>query len=110
MFGKVGIDLIAGPSEIVVVANENNNPYWVASDLMAQAEHDINAQSILITNSMDFADSVLRKIKELNQSLSKKNTIDQSLELNGLVILVEDIFKSALKLLTILLQNIYTYM
>ena len=61
---------------------------------MAQAEHDINAQSILITSSNDFADSVLRKIKELNQGLSKKDIIDQSLELNGLVILVEDIFKS----------------
>ena len=94
VFGKVGIDLIAGPSEIVVVANEKNNPNWVATDLMAQAEHDINAQSILITNSKDFADCVLRKIKELNQGLSKKDIIDQSLELNGLVILVEDIFKS----------------
>ena len=94
VFGKVGIDLIAGPSEIVVVANEKNNPNWVATDLMAQAEHDINAQSILITSSKDFADNVLRKIKELNQGLSKKDIIDQSLELNGLVILVEDIFKS----------------
>ena len=61
---------------------------------MAQAEHDINAQSILITSSKDFADNVLRKIKELNQGLSKKDIIDQSLELNGLVILVEDIFQS----------------
>jgi len=94
VFGKVGIDLIAGPSEIVVVANEKNNPNWVATDLMAQAEHDINAQSILITTSNDFADNVLRKIKELNQGLSKKDIIDQSLKLNGLVILVEDIFKS----------------
>ena len=50
VFGKVGIDLVAGPSEIVVVADNNNNPEWVASDLMAQAEHDENAQSILITN------------------------------------------------------------
>ena len=94
VFGKVGIDLIAGPSEIVVVANEHNNPNWVASDLMAQAEHDINAQSILITNSIDFADSVLKKIKELNQNLSKKDTIDQSLSLNGLIILVEDFLSS----------------
>jgi len=94
VFGKVGIDLIAGPSEIIVVANEKNNPNWVASDLMAQAEHDINAQSILITDSNDFADSVLRKINQLNQGLSKKSIIDQSLELNGLVILVEDIFQS----------------
>ena len=94
VFGRVGIDLIAGPSEIIVVANEKNNPNWVASDLIAQAEHDINAQSILITDSNDFAESVLRKINKLNQGLSKKSIIDQSLELNGLVILVEDIFQS----------------
>ena len=59
VFGKVGIDLVAGPSEIVVVADENNNPEWVAADLMAQAEHDENAQSILITNSKEFSDKVL---------------------------------------------------
>ena len=94
VFGIVGIDLIAGPSEIVVVADKNNNPDWVASDLMAQAEHDINAQSILITNSKDFANDVLRKIKELSNSLSKKEIIDHSLELNGLVIFVDDILNS----------------
>ena len=59
VFGKVGIDLIAGPSEIIVVADDSNNPDWVASDLMAQAEHDENAQSILITNSDAFRDKVL---------------------------------------------------
>ena len=59
VFGKVGIDLIAGPSEIVVVASEENNKSWIASDLMAQAEHDENAQSILITNSKAFADKVV---------------------------------------------------
>ena len=66
VFGKVGIDLIAGPSEIIVVADEANNPEWVASDLMAQAEHDENAQSILITNSKVFADQVLEKYTKFN--------------------------------------------
>ena len=94
VFGKVGIDLIAGPSEIVVVANENNNPDWVATDLMAQAEHDIHAQSILITNSNDFAKKVLSKIKELNMNLGKKDIINKSLEQNGIVVLVDDILKS----------------
>jgi histidinol dehydrogenase len=72
VFGKVGIDLVAGPSEIVVVADNNNNPEWVASDLMAQAEHDENAQSILITNSKVFADKVLEKIEQLKNRVSKK--------------------------------------
>ncbi len=68
VFGKVGVDLVAGPSEIVVVADEYNNPEWVASDLMAQAEHDENAQSILITNSKFFADKVLEQIKILKKN------------------------------------------
>ena len=63
VFGKVGIDLVAGPSEIIVVADDNNNPDWVATDLMAQAEHDENSQSILITNSKIFSDKVLDRIE-----------------------------------------------
>ena len=91
VFGKVGIDLVAGPSEIIVVADDNNNPEWVASDLMAQAEHDENAQSILITDSKVFADKVLNKIENLKNQLSKKATIKLSLEKHGLIILIDDI-------------------
>ena len=65
VFGKVGIDIIAGPSEIIVVADESNNPKWVASDLMAQAEHDVQAQSILITDSKVFAEKVQNEINNL---------------------------------------------
>ncbi len=93
LFGKVGIDLIAGPSEIVVVANKNNNPQWVASDLMAQAEHDINARSILITDSAKFADKVLSQIKNLLKLSFNKNTIQKSLNNNGLIILLDKIDK-----------------
>ena len=91
VFGKVGIDLVAGPSEIIVVADDDNNPEWVASDLMAQAEHDENAQSILITDSKVFADKVLNKIENLKNQLSKKATIKLSLEKHGLIILIDDI-------------------
>ena len=94
VFGKVGIDLIAGPSEIVVVANEKNNPEWVASDLMAQSEHDTNAQSILISNNKYFIKSVIDKITKLNKNMLKKNIINKSLQLNGLGIFVEDVYKS----------------
>ena len=91
VFGKVGIDLVAGPSEIVVVADENNNPEWVAADLMAQAEHDENAQSILITNSKKFSDKVLDRIENLKKELSKKEIINTSLKKHGLIILIDDL-------------------
>jgi len=66
VFGKVGIDLIAGPSEIVVVADRYNNPEWVASDLIAQAEHDEKSQSILITDDEEFSNKVLFYVKNLS--------------------------------------------
>ena len=91
VFGKVGIDLVAGPSEIVVVADDNNNPEWVATDLMAQAEHDENAQSILITNSKEFSDKILDSIEDLKKKLSKKEIITTSLKKHGLIILIDDL-------------------
>ena len=94
VFGKVGIDLLAGPSEIIVVADVTNNPEWVASDLMAQAEHDENAQSILITNSKVFADQVLERIQNLLNVVNKKATINLSLKKNGLIIVMDDLLLS----------------
>ncbi len=94
VFGKVGIDLVAGPSEIIVVADEKNNPKWVASDLMAQAEHDENAQSILITNSKIFADQVLEQIQNLINKVSKKQIINLSLKKNGLIVVMDDLLLS----------------
>src|SRR5207302_3249304 len=58
VFGRVGIDMIAGPSEILVVADRRNNPEWIAADLLSQAEHDCASQAILITNDAAFAASV----------------------------------------------------
>ena len=95
LFGQVGIDLIAVPSEIVVVANRENNPQWVAADLMAQAEHDANAQSILITDNLKFAKSVLEEIKKLYPLSKNKKIIEKSLKNNGLIIIVKNIEKSA---------------
>ena len=91
LFGTVGIDLIAGPSEIIVVADKNNNPKWVAADLMAQAEHDVNAQSILITDNLSFAKSVLDNINNLNKNMLRKKIISKSLKDNGLIVLVKKI-------------------
>ncbi len=91
LFGKVGIDLLAGPSEIIVVANNENNPDWVASDLIAQSEHDENAQSILITDNKDFATKVLSSIKNIKKDLSKKKIIEKSLNNNGIIALVDNL-------------------
>src|SRR5450631_19232 len=63
VFGKVGIDMIAGPSEVLVIADRSGNASWIAADLLAQAEHDVNAQSILITDSPDLAEEVERAVQ-----------------------------------------------
>ena len=91
LYGKVGIDLLAGPSEIIVVANNKNNPDWVASDLIAQAEHDENAQSILITDDKNFATKVLNSIKKIKKYLPKKKIIEKSFKNNGIIVLVDNI-------------------
>lgn len=94
VFGKVGIDLIAGPSEIVVVADKNNNPEWVAADLIAQAEHDERAQSILITDNEIFSSKVIFSLKKLIYKLPKKLIIESSLNNYGIIILVDKIINS----------------
>ena len=95
VFGKVGIDLIAGPSEIVVVADKDNNPKWVASDLIAQAEHDEKSQSILITDDENFAKKVISSVKELSVKLSRNSIIKSSLDKFGIVIIMNDILKAS---------------
>ena len=67
VFGEVGIDMVAGPSEVSIVADKYSNPEWIASDLIAQAEHDIFAQSILITNSKDLIKSVNLSLKTIKK-------------------------------------------
>jgi len=87
VFGKVGIDLIAGPSEILVVADSNNNPEWIAADLMAQAEHDERAQCILITDSEVFSKEVVSAINYLIKQLSTKLIIKKSLDDYGIIVI-----------------------
>lgn len=91
VFGKVGIDLFAGPSEIVVVADKHNNPNWVAADLIAQSEHDERSQSILITDNEDFANKVLTSVKKLSSDLSRKDIIKKSLKNYGIIIIADDL-------------------
>ena len=72
LFGEVGIDMVAGPSEVSIIADRFSNPDWIASDLIAQAEHDIFAQSILITNSKDLIKLVNQSLKFQLKNLPKK--------------------------------------
>ncbi len=72
VFGQVGIDSIAGPSEVLIMADAQNNPDWIAMDLMAQAEHDELAQSILITDDEDFANAVSDAVDHILTTLPRK--------------------------------------
>jgi histidinol dehydrogenase len=78
VFGAVGIDMVAGPSEVLVVADAKSDPAWIAADLMAQAEHDVNAQSILVTDDAAFAERVERAIDIHLQTLSRSDIARRS--------------------------------
>ena len=86
VYGDVGIDMVAGPSEVTIVADRYSNPTWIASDLIAQAEHDMFAQSILISNSKDLIKSVNLKLKEQLYNLPKKKIASKSIKNYGLAI------------------------
>ena len=88
VFGRVGIDSIAGPSEILVVADGGNNPEWIAADLLSQAEHDPASQSILITDSVDFSYQVEAAIERALKLLPREAIARQSWQDNGAIILV----------------------
>ena len=90
VFGEIGIDMIAGPSEITVLADKFSNPEWVASDLIAQAEHDVNSQCILISKDMNFIKKVKFLIKEQLRNLPRANIASKSLKFNGILIYVEN--------------------
>ena len=86
VFGEVGIDMVAGPSEVTIVADKFSNPEWIASDLIAQAEHDIYAQSILVTNSKELIKSVNFNLKLQLKNLPKKKIASKSIQKYGLAI------------------------
>jgi len=90
IFGAVGIDMIAGPSEILVVADGANDPAWIAADLLSQAEHDVSAQSILLTDDAAFADAVVAAIAVHLQTLPRAAIAAQSWDTNGAIILVQN--------------------
>jgi histidinol dehydrogenase len=97
VFGKVGIDMIAGPSEILVIADANNNPTWIATDLLAQAEHDESAQSILITDNEAFGYKVQAEVERQLLTLPRRNIAGPSWRNFGAIIVVNSL-KEAVEL------------
>lgn len=95
VFGKVGIDMIAGPSEILVIADKNNNPDWIALDLLSQAEHDESAQSILITDDAEFGRAVAEAVDKRLLTLERRAIAGPSWRDYGAVITVTDLDQAA---------------
>jgi histidinol dehydrogenase len=91
VFGTVGIDSIAGPSEVLIIADKDNDPEWIAADLLAQAEHDTAAQSILMTDDQDFAGAVEAAVARQLATLSRGNIAGESWNVFGAVILLRSL-------------------
>ncbi|MEM6972355.1 MAG: histidinol dehydrogenase [Pseudomonadota bacterium] len=95
VFGHVGIDMIAGPSEVLVIADADNDPDWVAIDLLAQAEHDPTAQAICITDDAAFAEAVGRAVDRQLQSLTRAEIAGQSWRAHGGIVVARDLDHAA---------------
>lgn len=91
VFGQVGIDMIAGPSEIVIIADQDNNPDWLAADLLSQAEHDMSARAILLTDHAPLADQVIQALGKHLISLKRSKICQQALKQFGAIIITRSI-------------------
>ena len=95
VYGTVGIDMVAGPTEVFIIADKSANPEWVAADLLAQAEHDIVAQPILATDSKELAQTVQTEIEKQLKVLETRETAEKSIENCGAIILCDNIEQTA---------------
>jgi histidinol dehydrogenase len=95
VFGFVGIDMVAGPSEVLVIADESANPVFVAADLLSQAEHDAFAAVVLVTDSEALAIKVQEEIESQTAKLSRREIIQKSLDAYGTIVLVKDLDEAA---------------
>ena len=95
VFGQVGIDMIAGPSEILIICDGKTNPDWIAVDMFSQAEHDENAQAILISDDGDFLDVVEQSINKLLPGMERAEIIKASLSTRGALIKVDNLTQAA---------------
>ncbi len=94
VFGKVAIDMIAGPSEIAIISDGSVNAQWIAADLFSQAEHDPNAQAILITHDESHAKDVLAAMDETLETMPRRDIIEQSITSRGAIVITEDLAQS----------------
>ncbi|MFV0645490.1 MAG: histidinol dehydrogenase [Sphingomonadaceae bacterium] len=95
LYGVVGIDMVAGPSEILIIADNKNDPDWIAADLLSQAEHDPASQSILITDDAGFAAQVEDRVDVQSSQLATRRTARQSWDTHGTIILIESMGEAA---------------
>jgi len=95
VFGEVGIDMLAGPSELTIICDGKTDPDWIAMDLFSQAEHDEQAQSILITTESQFIEEVMTSIDRLLPRMDRKDIIRKSLQERGVFILTKDLAQAA---------------
>ena len=96
VFGRVAIDMIAGPSEILIIADGESNPAWVAADMLSQAEHDARSSAVLVTDSRPLAESVARELERQIETLERRDIARRSIDDNGKIIITRDI-KQALE-------------
>nr|WP_325295647.1 histidinol dehydrogenase [uncultured Oscillibacter sp.] len=94
VFGRVAIDMIAGPSEILVLADGKSNPKWVAADLLSQAEHDVLSSAVLVTDSRELAISVQAEVEAQLESLPRKDIARRSIADNGKIIVTDSLDKA----------------
>lgn len=95
VYGTVGIDMVAGPTEVFVIADKSANPAWVAADLLAQAEHDIVAQPVMATDSVEVANAVAAEIEKQLSVLETKSTAEQSIKNFGKIIICDSLEQAA---------------
>ena len=95
VFGKVDIDMVAGPSEILIINDGGGNPAFIASDLLSQAEHDEDARSALITTSLSMATAVKKEVEKRLKGLKRKTIAKTSIERNGLIIVAKTVAEAA---------------
>ena len=91
VYGQVDIDMIAGPSDVLIIADQSANPKWLAADLLAQAEHDALAQTVLITDDEKLLEQVKQEVIQQLEKLPRKEIAQKSLENNGKLILAQDL-------------------
>lgn len=87
LFGEVGIDMIAGPTDITIITDKNSNPSWIAADALSQLEHGPDSKAFIITNNEEFADKIIKSMKDLSKNLSRKEIIDKSIKNSAIFVI-----------------------